>query len=68
MFTESVLWLFGAYFAGSVATYFLMLKATYIDASGRTIDTLIENGFLRHRKTQDGEIELLKWNAADEEV
>lgn len=62
MFTENVLWLFGAYFAGSFATYFLMLKSTYIDASGKTIDTLIENGFLRHRKNADGEVEILKWN------
>lgn len=62
MFTENVMWLFGSYIAGSAATYFLMLKTTYIDASGKTIDTLIEGGFLRHRKTQDGEIEILKWN------
>ena len=62
MFTESVMWLFGAYFAGSAATYFLMLKSTYIDASGKTIDTLIAGGFLRHRKRSDGEIEILKWN------
>lgn len=62
MFTENVLWLFGAYLAGSFATYFLMLKSTYIDASGKTIDTLIENGFLRHRKNSDGEIEIMKWN------
>ena len=61
-FTENVMWLFGAYLAGSAATYFLMLKSTYIDASGKTIDTLIEHGFLRHKKNADGEIEILKWN------
>jgi len=68
MFTENVLWLFGAYFAGSFATYFLMLKSTYIDASSKTIDTLIEGGFLRHKRNADGEIEILKWNAIDEDV
>ena len=68
MFTENVMWLFGSYFVGSFATYFLMLKSTYIDATGKTIDTLIENGFLRHKRNADGEIEILKWNALDEDV
>jgi hypothetical protein len=67
-FSENILWLFGAYLSGSVATYMLMLKSTYIDASGKTIDTLIEGGFLRHRKNADGEIEILKWNAVEEEA
>lgn len=62
MFTEDIGWLLFAYVAGSIVTYFLMLKATFIDASGRTIDMLIENGFLRHKKNADGEIEILKWN------
>ena len=47
---------------------FLMLKSTYIDASSKTIDTLIEGGFLRHKRNADGEIEILKWNAIDEDV
>ena len=64
--TENVVWLFGAYLAGSIATYLLMLKSTFIDASSKTIDTLIEGGFLRHRKHPDGEIEILKWNAVDD--
>ena len=68
MFTENVMWLFGAYLAGSTATYFLMLKSTFIDATSKTIDTLIEGGFLRYRKNEDGEIEILKWNAVDEDA
>ena len=39
-----------------------MLKHTYIDASGKTIDTLVEGGFLRTRRMPDGELEILKWN------
>ena len=66
MFTETILWLLGAYIAGSAATYYLMLKATFIDATGKTIDQLIENGFLRHKRGEDGEIEILKWNAVDD--
>ena len=62
MLTENVMWLLGAYVAGSAATYLLMLKATFVDAADKTIDTLIENGFLRTKRNADGEIEILKWN------
>ena len=65
-FSENILWLFGAYVAGSVATYLLMLKSTFIDAADKTIDTLIEAGYIRTRKTKDGEIELLQWDYKDE--
>jgi hypothetical protein len=30
------------------------------------VDNLIDNGFLRHKKDADGEIEILKWNEKDE--
>ena len=66
MITESVMWLLGAYVAGSVATYLLMLKATFIDAADKTIDTLIEAGYIRTRKNKDGELELLQWDFKDE--
>ena len=64
--SDDLVWLFIAYISGSVATYFLMLKTTFIDASERTIDTLIDAGFIRTRKNSDGEVELLRWDAADE--
>ena len=66
IFSENVLWLLGAYVAGSVATYLLMLKATFVDAADKTIDTLIEAGYIRTRKNKDGEIELLQWDFKDE--
>ena len=66
MFTENVMWLFGAYLAGTVATYFLFLKQNFKNATEATIDALIDKGFLRHKKLDDGEIEILKWNAKDE--
>jgi len=66
MFTEDVLWLLGAYIAGSVATYLLMLKATFVDAADKTIDTLIDAGYIRTRKNKDGELELLQWDFKDE--
>jgi len=67
MINEQAGWLFVAYLTGSIATYLLMLKATYIDASSKTIDTLAENGFLRTRTNEDGEIEILKWDAPADE-
>jgi hypothetical protein len=66
MFTEDLLWLLGAYLAGSGATYYLFLKKNFLDATEATIDTLIENGFLRTKRSADGEVEILKWNAVDE--
>ena len=50
MITENVMWLLGAYVAGSAATYYLFLKKNFLDATEATIDTLIDNGFLRVRK------------------
>ncbi len=66
MFTESIMWLLGAYLAGSGATYYLFLRQNFLKATETTIDALIEKGFLRYKKTSDGEIEILKWNAIDE--
>tara|TARA_B110000503_G_scaffold41803_1_gene68650 strand:- start:385 stop:585 length:201 start_codon:yes stop_codon:yes gene_type:complete len=66
MFTENVMWLFGAYLAGSVATYYLIVDQSVRSAAEQMVDNLIDNGFLRHKKSADGEIEILKWNAKDE--
>jgi hypothetical protein len=65
MFTESIMWLLGAYLAGSGATYYLFLRSNSLKATETTIDALIEKGFLRHKKTPDGEVEILKWNAVE---
>ena len=66
MITENVMWLLGAYITGSAATYYLSLKKNFLDATEATIDTLIDNGFLRVRKSDNGELEILKWDAKDE--
>ena len=66
IFNENILWLLGAYVAGSGATWYLFLKKNFLDATEKTIDTLIENGFLRTKRSDNGEIEILKWNANDE--
>jgi len=63
---EVMAWLLGAYVAGSAATYYLFLKKNFLDATEATIDTLIDNGFLRVRKCADGELEILKWDSKDD--
>ena len=65
-FSENAFWLLVAYVAGSVATYLLMLKSTFVDAADKTIDTLIDAGYIRTRKNKDGELELLQWDFKDE--
>ena len=65
-FTDSIMWLLLAYIAGSVATYILMLKATFVNAADKTIDTLIDAGYIRTRKSANGELELLQWDFKDE--
>lgn len=66
VYNEITWWFFGAYAVGSVVTYVLILKSTFVDAASKTIDSLVENGFLRTRKSKDGELEILKWDAKDE--
>lgn len=66
IFNEQLAWLFFAYASGSVVTAFLMWKSKYLDVISTTIDSLVENGFLRYKRKPDGEIEILKWDAKDE--
>jgi hypothetical protein len=65
-FTDDVLWLFAAYVAGSAVTGWMVYKSQTIDIVGKTIDSLCEAGFIRHKKGADGEVELMQWNAKDE--
>lgn len=67
-FSENVAWLFFAYFTGSVVTYVMMFKSTFMNASEKTIDTLIDAGFIRTRKNKDGEVEILKWDYVEEDL
>ena len=67
MFTENVMWLLGANPTGSCATWYLFLRQNFLKATEATIDSLIDNGFLRYKRGDDGEIEILKWNQAPDE-
>jgi len=51
-------WLFLAYAIGTI----FGMKLRFDSVIGTTIDSLIENGYLKHRRTSDGEIEILKHN------
>jgi hypothetical protein len=61
-FTPGVGWLLLAYASGTLFTLFLLLPQVYEKSIGDTIDSLIDKGFLRHKRNSDGEIEILKWN------
>jgi len=67
-FNADIGWLFIAYLSGTIVTYFLFWKQVHVDVIEKTIDSLIDNGFIRTRKTANGEVELLKWDADEEEV
>lgn len=54
--------LFWGYIIGSVVTWFLVSASSRQAGIEATIDSLIEQGFLRHRRKANGEIEILKWN------
>jgi hypothetical protein len=52
-------WVLGAYVMGTVMGYlFFKTETTTIVES--TIDSLIENGYLKSRTNENGEVELLK--------
>ncbi len=65
-FTANILWLLFAYVVGSVFTGFVLYKTGTRNGIESTIDNLITQGFLRHKKT-NGEIEILKWNDCSEQ-
>ena len=56
---NAVIW---AYVIGSAITWLLVSGSYRRQGIEATIDSLIENGFLRYKTKDDGEIEILKWN------
>ena len=57
-----ILWLLGAYIAGTLFTLFVLGPQITNKAIESTIDTLMAKGIIRYKKDKDGEIEILKWN------
>lgn len=60
--SEMLGWLFIAYVAGSFATLVILWKTLAVRMAETTIDTLLDNGFLRFKRLPNGEVEILKWN------
>lgn len=54
----TVAWLLFAYAVGTGFGMWLRMQSVI----GTTIDSLVENGYLKHRRKADGEIEILKYN------
>lgn len=59
-------WLFLSYVSGSAVTAWLIYKSVTLRSIQITIDQLIDNGYLRHKRDKDGEIEILKWNTFED--
>ncbi len=63
---DQLIWIFAAYAMGSVITYFIARRGILELAIEATISSLVQEGFIRHRRDKDGQIELLKWNEDSE--
>lgn len=61
-FSVDILWLLLAYVLGSAATYFLLYRKLFMSATEKTLDMLMNGGFLRYRINADGDTEILKWD------
>jgi hypothetical protein len=55
-------WLFLAYAVGTGFGLWIGLKVSILRVTEATIDSLIENGFLKTRRNALGEVEILKYN------
>lgn len=56
------LWMGVAYLGGTFFTLWWLGPQIAEKSIGKTIDSLIAQGFLKYKKDDKGEIEILKWN------
>lgn len=59
---ELELWLLAAYVLGTGCGWYMAYRKSYAAAIDVTIDNLINQGYVKHRRRRDGEIEIIKWN------
>ena len=59
---DTTLWFFGSYVAGTIIGMAFGYASGARKAIEATIDQLCKNGFLRYRKKENGEVEILKFN------
>ena len=50
------------YVAGSISTYLLFYKSVTLRAIEQTIDMLCNTGYLRFKRSPNGEVEILKYD------
>jgi hypothetical protein len=62
---DATIWFFGSYAIGTVLGLVWGYSAGAKGAIEVTIDQLVKNGFLRHRRKENGEVEILKFNHED---
>ena len=62
--TIEVLFIFIAYVIGTYMGY-RMGRGSVLETISHTIDQLIRQGYIQHRKDKDGELELMKWYEVD---
>jgi hypothetical protein len=60
--TPGVGWLMAAYLTGTLFGLWAGFRFYASKGAEMAIDTLIEGGYLKTRKSKDGEIEILKYN------
>lgn len=65
---DLIWWIFIAYMLGSIVGFYIGKNSTIRVAIEAMLDNLIEQGYIKTRKT-DGEIELLKyWDKDDRDI
>lgn len=62
---EQWTWLLFAYMVGTAFGWYMGLNAQTKKVANLLLDKLIDEGYIRHRRTSDGDIELLKLNEED---
>jgi len=60
--SNDLVWFLTAYAVGTGFGWYLGMTKNIKDSAGLVIDSLIANGYLRHRTSKSGEIEILKLN------
>lgn len=66
MFNDpTIVWLLLSYLTGSAATFFLVYRSILTRSVGDTIDSLMDQGYIKFKRLPNGDVEILKWNSND---
>ena len=59
---DTTLWFFGIYAVGTAFGYAMGFKKGVVTASEHAIDALIAQGVIRTSKSENGELQIHKWD------